>query len=162
MYKLLTCAYCRAKAKVFPGWQWKSAWQLLVRPQVVLRLHFNFPSRSTWRYSRFYEVSSYQFIIIYKPNFQKWLQNFEVAENSKFNIDRPLTSMASKTALPYISKLASSQLHLFQRLMGGMNCRYRDRTKTKCPKQWGVSRMCIQLNCFSCHTFYLVLVPWTS
>jgi hypothetical protein len=35
-------------------------------------------------------------------------RNFEVAA-SKFNIDQSLTSMASKTALPYISKMASNQ-----------------------------------------------------
>ena len=77
--------------------------------------------------------------------------------SSKFSIDRPLTSMTSKTALPYISKIGSNQctevrfasflsgefttigsnkstgketdkthlcaMYLFQRFMGGMNCR---------------------------------------
>jgi hypothetical protein len=36
------------------------------------------------------------------------LPNFEVAA-SKFNIDRPLTSMASKTACTNILKMASNQ-----------------------------------------------------
>jgi hypothetical protein len=42
------------------------------------------------------------------PNFHKWLQNLEVAA-SKFNIDCPLTSMASKTARANILKIASNQ-----------------------------------------------------
>ena len=42
-----------------------------------------------------------------QPNFQKRLQNFEVL-TSKFNIERPLTSMTSKTALPNIFKIASN------------------------------------------------------
>ena len=44
----------------------------------------------------------------WQPNFQKWLQNFDFAA-SNFFIDPPLTSMASKTALHYISKIASNQ-----------------------------------------------------
>ena len=44
----------------------------------------------------------------WQPNFQKWLQNFKVAA-SKFNINCSLTSMASKMAFPYISKIASNQ-----------------------------------------------------
>ena len=40
-----------------------------------------------------------------QPNFQKWLQNFEVTA-SKFNINYPLSSMASKTAQSKILKIA--------------------------------------------------------
>jgi hypothetical protein len=43
------------------------------------------------------------------PNFQIWLQNFE-AVTSKFNIERPSTSMASKTARPKILKIANCQI----------------------------------------------------
>ena len=95
----------------------------------------------------------------WQPNFQKWSQNFEVAA-SKFNIDRPLTSMASKTALQNISKIASNQCICFKDwwelwIVG------RDRKKTpKSPQQWGV------LVDFSLPTsrstvhHYLVLVMW--
>ena len=77
----------------------------------------------------FFEVGSQTFR-------KKLLQNFEVAA-SKFNIDHPLTSMVSKTALPNISKIASKKC-IFSKdwwevwIVGG------DRTKTKWPQQWGV------------------------
>ena len=72
----------------------------------------------------------------WQPNFQKWLQNFDFTA-SNFNIDCPLTSMASKTSLSYISKIASNQYICFNNrwevwIVG------RDNTKTKCPKHWGV------------------------
>ena len=44
----------------------------------------------------------------WQSNFQKWLQNFEVAA-SKYNLGRHLTSMASKTAQANILKIASNQ-----------------------------------------------------
>ena len=57
--------------------------------------------------------------------------NFFIA--SKFNIDCPLTSMASKTALPYISKIASNQC-ICSKDWWEVWIVGRDRTKTKCPK----------------------------
>ena len=42
------------------------------------------------------------------PNCQKWWKNFKV-DALKFNIDCPLTSIASKMALSYISKIASNR-----------------------------------------------------
>ena len=65
------------------------------------------------------------------PNFQKWLQNFELTV-SKFNIDHPLTSMASKTALPYISKIASNQC-ICSKDWWELWIVSRDRKKTKSP-----------------------------
>ena len=49
-------------------------------------------------------------------------------------------------------KNSLKSMHLFQRLMGGMNCRYRDRTKTKCPKQWGVKSK--QLNSYTYGVYF--------
>jgi hypothetical protein len=43
-----------------------------------------------------------------ETNFQSYLKNFEVTV-SIFNLEHPLTSMASKTALPNILKVASNQ-----------------------------------------------------
>ena len=66
----------------------------------------------------------------WQPNFQKWLQNFEVV-TSKFNIESPLTS----TTQPKLLK----SMQTFQILIGvwilGRDCK-----KIKCPKQqWGVT-----------------------
>ena len=58
----------------------------------------------------------------WQPNFQSYLKNIEVAA-SKFNIERPLPSMASQTALPNILKRSPKSMHLFQILIGVMNCR---------------------------------------
>ena len=41
---------------------------------------------------------------------------------SKFNIERPLTSMASQTATKHFQNSLKS-MHFIQILMGGMNCR---------------------------------------
>ena len=71
-----------------------------------------------------------------QPNFQNWLQNFEVAA-SKFNCNCPLTSMASEMALPYISKIASNQCicskDWWEVWIVGRYC-----TETKFSNQWGV------------------------
>ena len=56
---------------------------------------------------------------------------------SKFNIDRPLTSMASETALPYILEIASNQC-IYSKDWWEVWIVGRDRTKTKSPQQWGV------------------------
>ena len=76
-----------------------------------------------------------------------WLQNFEVAA-SKFNIDHPLTSMASKTALPYISKIVSNQL-ICSKDWWKLWIVGRDRKKTKSPQQWGVKKvvLCREISC---------------
>ena len=75
----------------------------------------------------------------WQPNFQKWLRNFEVTA-SKFNIDRPLTSMASKTAHKFFLKIASNQFKFSKYwwvwILG------RGRKKTKRPQQWGVMSKC--------------------
>ena len=67
----------------------------------------------------------------WQPNFQKWLQNFEVAAG-KFNLDRPLTSIASKMAHANILKIASnhskSSKHWWEVWILG-----RGRKKTKRP-----------------------------
>ena len=74
----------------------------------------------------------------WQPNFQKWLPNFEVAA-SKFNIDRPLTSMASKTARANILKIASNHCicskDWWELWIVGRDC------KKKSPQQWGVRKL---------------------
>ena len=64
---------------------------------------------------------------------------FEVIEvaTSKFNLERHLTSMASQTALPNILKEASNQC-ICSKDWWKVWIVDRDRTETKCPKQWGV------------------------
>ena len=57
-----------------------------------------------------------------------------------FGTDRPLTSMASKTALPYISKIASNQCicskDWLELWIVGRDCK-----KNKRPQQWGVTSL---------------------
>ena len=81
-------------------------------------------------------VQTYLLFQCWQPNFQKWLQNFKVAA-SKFNLDRPLTSMASKMARTNILKIASNHSKSFKYWWEvwvlGRGCK-----KTKGPQQWGV------------------------
>ena len=65
------------------------------------------------------------------------LKIFEMAA-SYFNREHPLTSRASKTALQNILKVASNQCS-FSKDWWEVWIVGRDRTKTKCPKEWGVS-----------------------
>ena len=48
------------------------------------------------------------FLEVDSQTFLKWLRNFKVV-TSKFKVERPLTSMASKTAWPKFLKIASNQ-----------------------------------------------------
>ena len=70
----------------------------------------------------------------WRPNSQKWSQNFEVTA-SEFNVDNTLPSIVSKMARANILKIASNQI--FQILMGNTNFR-EWLQKAKCPQQWGV------------------------
>ena len=73
----------------------------------------------------------------WQPNFQKWSQNFKVAA-SKFNIDHPLTSTTSKTALPNILKIASKNC-IFSKINGRYESSGEITLKPNVPssKGWG-------------------------
>ena len=66
--------------------------------------------------------------------FSEIAKNFE-AKISKFNLERPLTSMGAKTALPNILEIALKTN--IQILIGGI--RYESSVEiaqNKCPQQW--------------------------
>jgi len=69
-----------------------------------------------------------------------------VVKASKFNIDRPLTSMVSKTALPNILEIVPKNCIFSKDWWEVWIGKIALRTKTKCPQQCGViSRECFSL-----------------
>ena len=88
----------------------------------------------------------------WQPNFLSHLKKIEVAA-SKFNLKRPLTSRALKTALPNILKVPSNQC-ICSKYWWELWIVVRNRKKTKRPQQWGVINLILQLTLHGSHRLH--------